>query len=106
MPAVTDHANEAAALTAGYKKLQIDRGAGKTDRFQTILEKPVTGGGQGGSRFQAIGVSDVSAAAADTAAFNVLQAQRRHRYGGSPGRASGDNDSPDARGVTQTVDAT
>jgi hypothetical protein len=106
MPAVTDHANEAAAISAGYTKLQIDRGAGKTDRYQTILEKPITGGGQSGSRFQAIGVSDVSAAAADTAAFNVLQAQRRHRYGGAPGRASGSADSPDARGVTHTVDST
>ena len=39
MTAIADFANEAAALTAGFKKLQIDRGAGKTDRFQTILEK-------------------------------------------------------------------
>ncbi len=106
MPAVTDHANEAASLSAGFKKLQIDRGAGKTDRFQTILEKLVTGAGSVGGRFQAIGVSDVSAAAADTAAFNALQAQRRHHYGGAPGRASGDSDSPDRRGSTHTIDQT
>jgi hypothetical protein len=107
VPAVTDHANEAAALSAGFKKLQIDRGASAPyDRFQTILEKPVTGAGSAGGRFQAIGVSSVSAAAADTAAFNALQAQRRHHYGGSPGRTSGDGDSPDSRGSSHTIDAT
>jgi hypothetical protein len=107
MAAVTDFANEAAALAAGYKKLQIDRGASAPyDRFQTILEKPITGAGTAGGLSRAIGVSSVSAAAADTAALTVLNAQRRHRYGGSPGRASGDGDSQDSRGSSHTIDST
>jgi hypothetical protein len=106
MAAVTDFANEAAALTAGFKKLQIDRGAGKSDRFQTILEKPVTGAGTSGGRLQAIGISEASAAAADTHALTVLNAQRRAHYGGSPGRASGDGDSPHSNGTAHTIDAT
>src|SRR5919204_14130 len=106
MAAVSDFASVAAAQSAGYSKTQVDRGAGTTSRFQTILEKPVTGAGDSGSRFSAIGVSDVSAAAADTQALAVLNAQRRHRYGGSPGRASGDGDSQSARGSSHTIDQT
>jgi hypothetical protein len=106
MAAVNDFADVAAAITAGWKQLQIDRGAGKTERYQTLLEKPVTGAGQGGSLFSALGTSDVSAAAADTAALASLNAQRRHRYSGAPGRASGSSDSPDARGVSHTVNST
>jgi hypothetical protein len=104
---VTDFASEAAALTAGYKKQQIDRGAGKSERYITHLEKIVTGGGQSGSRMVATGTSGVSAAAADTQALTVLNAQRRARYGGSPGRTTGvDSDSPDSRGATHVIDTT
>lgn len=106
MAAVTDYASVAAAITGGWKQLQIDRGAAYSERYVTHLEKPVTGGGQGGSRMVATGTSTVSAAAADTAALNALNAQRRHRYGGSPGRTSGDGDSIDSRGAAHTVDAT
>jgi hypothetical protein len=105
--AVTDFANEAAALSAGFKKLQIDRGAGASyDRFQTILEKPMTGAGTSGGRMEARGVSSASAAAADTHALTVLNAQRRAHYGGSPGRASGDGDSPHSNGTVHTLDVT
>jgi hypothetical protein len=104
--AVTDFADAAAAVTGGYKKLQIDRGSTYSERYVTHLEKIVTGAGQGGSRFVATGTSTVSAAAADTAAVDALNAQRRHRYGGAPGRASGSAESLDARGSTHTVDAT
>jgi hypothetical protein len=54
----------------------------------------------------ATGTSTVSAAAADTAAVTALNAQRRHRYGGAPGRTSGDGDSIDSRGSSHTVDVT
>jgi hypothetical protein len=100
--AVTDFANEAAALAAGFKKLQVVTGG----FFLTHLEKPVTGAGQSGSRMVATGSSTASAAAADTAALAVLNAQRRHRYGGSVGRASGDGDSPHSNGTTHTIDTT
>jgi len=103
MAAVTDFANEAAAITAGWKKIQVVTTGGV---FVTHLEKPVTGGGHSGSRMVATGTSTVSAAAADTAALAALNAQRRHRYGGAPGRASGESDSADSRGSTHTVDVT
>ena len=106
MTAVTDYANEAAALFAGYKKVQIDRGATSSPRFVTHLEKIVTGAGMSGGRQVATGTSDASAGAADTAALASANAQRRHKYGGSPGRASGDGDSPHSNGTAHTVDVT
>jgi len=106
MAAVTDYASVAAAITGGYKQVQIDRGTAYSERYVTHLEKWATGAGQGGSRQVATGTSTVSAAAADTAALAALNAQRRHRFGGSPGRASGDRDSIDARGAAHSIDAT
>lgn len=100
--AVTDFANEAAALTAGWKVVKVQVGSTFICRF----EKPVTGAGQSGNLAKAEGTSTVSQGAADTAALAALNAQRRHRYAGSPGRASGSAESPDARGATHTVDAT
>jgi hypothetical protein len=110
MPAVTDFANLAAAQAAGYVAIQQDRGANATyDRFVTVLEKWATlpsGAGAGHMR-QATGTSMASQAAADTNAVNALNAQRRHEYGGAPGRASGDGNSPHSRGAaTHTIDTT
>jgi hypothetical protein len=106
MAAVTDYASEAAALSAGYKKVQIDRGATASPRFVTHLEKIVTGAGMSGGRQVGTGTSDASAAAADTVALSAVNAERRHRYGGSPGRASGDGDSPHSNGTAHTIDTT
>jgi hypothetical protein len=47
---------------------------------------------------------DASQANADTNALTALNAFRRFRYGGSPGRASGDANSPDIFGNALTVD--
>ena len=114
MAAVTDFANAAAAVTAGYIKTQVDRGApGPKDinpapRYATQFSKPVVGasgtGGDSGQRIEVWGESNASAAAADTDATAKLNAVNRHRYGGAPGRASGDSDSPTARGGTHTKD--
>lgn len=115
--AVTNHANDAAVTGAGYRKVQIDRGAtpGVQDknpapRFMTHYSKPVTGAaggsGDGGGLLEAFGESNVSAAAADTQAVAALNAERQHRYGGSPGRASGGAESPTSRGGTHTADST
>jgi hypothetical protein len=108
MAAVTDFANLAAAQSAGYATIQQDRGANATyDRFVTVLEKWATGpGGSGtaGHMRRATGVSSASQGAADTAAVSALNAQRRHEYGGAPGRASGDGDSPHSRGGSHTID--
>lgn len=117
MAAVTDLASAAAAVTAGYAKTQIDRGAptgapnlnnGQPLRYATKFEKPVTGAtlAHSGEVFSAYGESGSSAAAADTQALAVLNANRRARYGGSSGRASGDSDSPTAKGGAHTVDLT
>jgi hypothetical protein len=68
--------------------VQIDRGASYSPRYVTHLEKIVTGAGMSGGRQVGTGTNDASAAAADTAALSAVNAERRHRYGGSPGRAS------------------
>jgi hypothetical protein len=48
--------------------------------------------------------SDVDQATADTQALVSLNIFRRHRYGGSSGRASGDANSNDIFGNALTVD--
>jgi hypothetical protein len=81
---MTDLASEAAAVTAGWKKLQTDRGAGKSPRYITEQSKPITGDPDGGSGTNVVagrGESDVSAAAADTAALASLNFWRKNRYG-------------------------
>jgi hypothetical protein len=105
--AVTDLADNAAAVSAGYRRVQIDRGANAHPRYATRYEKLMTGSpGAGGFLLEALADSDVDQATADTAALTILNTQRRHYYGGSPGRASGASDSPGPRGGTHTVDTT
>ena len=111
--AVTDFANAAAAVSAGYTKVQVDRGTpGPNDtnpalRFLTVFSKTVTGAsGDSGRQLEGHGESSSSAAAADTQAVAALNANRRHYYGGSPGRASGGAESPSGRGGTHTADLT
>lgn len=117
MAAVTDLATPAAAVTAGYAKTQTDRGvpptlihfnANQPLRYITRFEKPVTGASvsNSGNVFGASGESSVSAAAADTQALATLNANRRARYGGTSGRASGDGDSPNSKGGAHVVDVT
>jgi hypothetical protein len=103
MPAVTDYANEAAAIAAGWKKQQVVTNTGV---FVTHFERIATGAGNSGQRQVATGSSTVSAAAADVTALAALQAQRRHYFGGAPGRASGDGDSPSSRNVAHSIDVT
>jgi hypothetical protein len=38
----TDFANDAAVVAAGYKKVQLDRGASVTPRYETTYSKPIT----------------------------------------------------------------
>lgn len=90
--ASTTLASIAAATAAGYIRTQIDYGdQGPSDnkpagqavprkkRYVTRLHKD--GLGTKLSRIRAMGESDTSAAAADTAALAVLNAQRQARYG-------------------------
>lgn len=115
MAAVTDFASAAAAVTGGYAKTQVDRGApsgapnlnpGQPLRYMTVFDKPTAGAAQSGSTLRGVGESGASAAAADTQALAALNANRRAYYGGSPGRASGDADSPNSRGQGHTIDVT
>jgi hypothetical protein len=86
MPDLADHV---AATTAGYKRIQIDRGAGSSPRYSSTYEKQLVGEpGASGSMFRATGTSDVSQAAADSQALSALNGQRRHRYAG-PGSYAG-----------------
>jgi hypothetical protein len=78
----TAHASAAAAVTAGWTKMQLDRGASVNPRYETTFEKHLTGqAGQSGGPLRAYGVSNVSAAAADTAALASLNGFRDYRYG-------------------------
>lgn len=114
MDAVTDHADAAAVVAAGYRKTQIDRLApGPNDknpapRYVTRFEKPITGaaGDSGPDLGGKWGESSVSAAAVDTQAVAALNDARQHQYAGSPGRAFGSAESQTARGGTQTADVT
>jgi hypothetical protein len=104
--AVTNLADHAAAVTAGWGRAQLDRGAGKSPRFSSSYQKPLIGSTRE-SGFLALieGTGDDSSQAnADTNALTSLNAFRRARYGGSSGRASGDANSNDIFGNALTVD--
>lgn len=76
------HANIAAVQAAGFLVTQTDRGATfGNDRFLTVIQKWMTGGGTSGHLLKAHGVSSVSQAAADTNAVAALNKQRDLRYG-------------------------
>ena len=84
MAAMTDLANAAAAVSAGYSKTQVDRGATFKGgaQYLTIFEKRLLGEpGKDGFLLRAQGESSASAAAADTAATAILNSQRAFRYG-------------------------
>lgn len=109
MANVTDLANNAAAVAAGYIRTQTDRGATALyDRFKTEYSKHPTGGGVPGQgdigEIRAVGTDQALQATADTNALNALNAQRRHYYGGSAGRASGVAQSPGSRGEVFVID--
>ena len=96
----TNLVDDAAVIAAGYKKVQTDFGASANPRYQTAYTKPITGYAGGSGRLQqAHGVSNTSAAAADTAAVAALNGWRNHRYGFA---AAGGNLGP--AGTALTVD--
>lgn len=77
-------ANNAAAVTAGYKQIQIDRGAGKSPRFICRHEKSLTGEPNAGSGPPIIafeGTDDAAQATADANALASINAWRNNRYG-------------------------
>lgn len=81
---MSDLASNAAALSAGYVRVQVDRGSGSASnpRYSSRYERPTTGApGQAGGLTTAEGQSNVDQATADTAALAALNNARGHRYG-------------------------
>ena|SRR5262252_7635426 len=107
MAAMTDLASPAAAVTAGYAKVQSDRGATYKGgaQYLTMFEKWLTGEpGQGGFNFRCYGESSASAAAADTAALAALNSRRTFRYGKGTNQNAGGN--PNNAAFQHTPDVT
>ena len=75
-------ANNAAAVAAGYVRVQDDLGAGYPGgRYRTYYEKWIVGEpGTSGQLVRQEGRSDTQANG-DTQALNALNAWRNHRYG-------------------------
>lgn len=79
MPA--DLADHAAALAAGYFRVQGDRGVGKSPRFYSRYEKPTRGDSvSSGGLAVATGTAE-DQTTADTKALLALNGFRRHRFG-------------------------
>lgn len=78
---MTDLADNAAAVTAGYARVQTDFGAAVTPRYSTRYEKPMQNADAGGYLEKAQGESNSAQATADTNALAALNGQRRLRYG-------------------------
>lgn len=78
---MTDLANNAAAVSAGYQRIQTDFGASISPRYTSRYEKPMVNADAGGYLEQAQGESDAAQATADTNALAALNGQRRFRYG-------------------------
>lgn len=77
-------ATVAAATAGGYVRTRTDFGAGWGDlRYSTVFTKHLVGYSGHKSQFElrAVGSSDSSANAADTAALAALNDQRAYRYG-------------------------
>lgn len=79
----TAHANNAAAVAAGWARTQADRGAAFGDnRWITRYERPVSGyAGASGGLLSVEATSGVNQADADTKALASLNYLRNHRYG-------------------------
>ena len=95
----TAHANQAAAVAAGFKSTVTDRASTvpASERFEVTLEKHIVGGaGRRGGPLRAYGVGS-SQANAEAAAAAALNTQRNHRYGHA---AAGGSKSQDLQDLT------
>ena len=77
-------ADLAAATTAGYKEIVVDRGASANPavRYFVTLEKQLVGGRQSGVMYRAFGEGS-SQANAETQALANLNGKRALRYNGA-----------------------
>jgi hypothetical protein len=102
---VNDFADNAAAVAGGYARVQVDYGASRSPRYVSRYEKPIVGEpGSSGGLFKIDGSGSDVQATADANALASLNASRRHRWGGSPGRTSGSANSPGSKGGTTVED--
>jgi hypothetical protein len=76
-----DLADNAAALTEGYTRTQVDRGATANPRYISRYEKAQQCDGSSGCLRQIEGDDNVSQVNADTEALAALNAVRRYVYG-------------------------
>jgi hypothetical protein len=100
---MTDLADNAAALAAGWTRVQTDRGVGRSPRFTSEYEKPTIGAvatASGTNTSGGFGGADASQAAADTIALAALNGFRRLRYGADATAGK------DGRGGQHTHDST
>jgi len=96
MATVTDLATIAAATAAGYQLITYSTPGGASPSLTStpsvqvaVLEKRVTGAsGTTGAILRGVG-ENASLTTAKANALSALNPQRRHRYAGSPGAASG-----------------
>ena len=107
MANVNDFASQAAATSGGYIFVAEDRGASYgAHRFLARFERHLGGApGDGSKMISAEGYDGSAQATATANALAALNAQRRHYYGGSPGRASGVGQSNSGRGGAHTIDS-
>ena len=105
MAVVTDLANAAAAVSAGYSKIQTTNVEKGVTIYKTRFEKWLSGdNGMAGFLQSVQGQSTVDANTADTNALAALNAVRRHRYAGAPGQPSGATVVDMPKGKAPTVD--
>lgn len=81
---MADLADLAAVVSAGYKEIVVDRGAGANPatRYMVTLEKQLVGGRRSGVMYRAFGEGS-SQAAAETQALANLNGKRALRYNGA-----------------------
>lgn len=107
MANVTDITTVANATAAahGYTLSQYSVTSQGQLTFVAKLSKFIAQPASGYFEFMGLGSSTVAATTAQARALSALNANRRHRYAGSPGRASGSADAqPDLHGDTHVVD--
>lgn len=79
---MSDLASHAAAVSAGYTRVDIDRGASFSPRYLARYERPTIGvSGQGGGLTSAQGAGSDTQATAQANALAALNNLRGHRYG-------------------------
>lgn len=87
---MSDLADHTAATSAGYKRVQVDRGAGRSPRYITRYEKPLVGEpGATGQLAKVEADSNISQADADTKAVTALNGFRTGRYGAGAAAGKG-----------------